>query len=284
MLTGEQLDFFHENGYLVIPGLVPQPMIDAVTDAIWDFLEFDRADPSGWYQEPHRVNGMVEMYHHQALWDVRQHPPIYELFRQLFERDDLWVFLDRANLKPPPDAAHPEYDHQGMVHWDMDVRQQPLPLLIQGVLYLVDTRAGEGGFQCVPGVHNWISEWAAGHGLSDDDLRHQQLHERFPGDIPPPIEIEADAGDFIIWHSALPHGNSRNAGAKPRLAQYVRMFPAEPGDEEQRRNRVESWRGNAVPAFQNPRAFPGDPRNREAANPPARLTELGEKLLGLADW
>ena len=284
MLTDEQLDSFSENGYLVIPGLVPQPMIDAVINAIWDFLEFDPDDPSGWYREPHRANGMVEMYHHQALWDVRQHPPIYQLFRRLFERDDLWVFLDRANLKPPPNPDHPEYDHQGMVHWDMDVRQRPLPLLIQGVLYLVDTRAGEGGFQCVPGVHNWISDWAAEHGLSDEDLRHQQLHRRFPGDIPPPVEIEAAAGDFIIWHSALPHGNSRNAGAKPRLAQYVRMFPAEQDDREQRRNRVESWRDSAVPAFQNPRAFPGDPRNREAGNPPAELTGLGEKLLGLADW
>ena len=111
MLTDQQLDFFQEHGYLVVPDLVSRLMVDAVIDAIWDFLGFDRDDSSGWYREPHRVNGMVEMYHHQALWDVRQHPPIYELFRQLFGRDDLWVFLDRANLKPPPNPEHPEYDH-----------------------------------------------------------------------------------------------------------------------------------------------------------------------------
>ena len=110
------------------------------------------------------------------------------------------------------------------------------------------------------------------------------MHERFPEQIGPPIEVEADAGDFIVWHSALPHGNSRNLSGKPRLAQYVRMFPAEPSNEELREQRIASWRDSAHPAFQNPRAFPGDPRGKEAATPPAELTPLGRRLLGLDNW
>ncbi len=282
MLTDADRAFFDQNGYLVVRGLIPADLVAAVTDAIWEFLEFDRNDPADWYREPHRVNGMVEMYHHQALWDVRQHPRVYELFRDLFGRDDLWVFIDRANLKPPPNQAHPEYDHHGMVHWDIDVRRAPIPFEVQGVLYLVDTRQGEGGFQCVPGAHRRAGAIAAG--ISDEDLRHQQLHERFPEQIGPPIEIEADAGDFIVWHSALPHGNSRNRSDKPRLAQYVRLFPAQPSNETLRELRIASWRESAHPAFQNPRAFPGDPRRREALTPPAELTPLGRRLLGLDDW
>ena len=208
MLSDADRAFFDQNGYLVVRQLIPREQVDAVVDAIWDFLEFDRDDPSDWYREPHRVNGMVEMYHHQALWDVRQHPAIYELFRDLFGQDDLWVFIDRANLKPPPNPEHPEFDHHGMIHWDIDVRETPTPFLVQGVLYLVDTRQGEGGFQCVPGVHRRAAEISAG--ISDEELRQQQLHEYFSSQIGPPIEVEADAGDFIIWHSALPHGNSRN--------------------------------------------------------------------------
>ena len=274
--------FFDQNGYLVVRQLIPPEQVDAVVDAIWSFLEFDRNDPSDWYRDPHRVNGMVEMYHDQAIWDVRQNPAVYELFRELFGRDDLWVYIDRANLKPPPNQAHSEYDHQGMVHWDIDVRETPTPFLVQGVLYLVDTKQGEGGFQCVPGLHRRAAQVSAG--ISNDDLRHQQLHERFPARIGPPIEVEANAGDFIIWHSALPHGNSRNCSDKPRLAQYVRMFPADPADEDLREARIASWRESSHPAFQNPRAFPGDPRGKEAESPPARLTPLGRKLLGLDDW
>ena len=282
MLTDAQRRFFDEQGYLVIKQMVPRDQVNAAVDAIWDFLEFDRDDPSDWYREPHRTNGMVEMYHHPALWELRQHPKIYGLFRDLFGRDDLWVFIDRANLKPPPNPDFPEYDHHGMVHWDIDVRETPTPFLVQGVLYLVDTKQGEGGFQCVPGVHRRAAQIA--NGISDADLRHQQLHERFPDDISPPIEIEADAGDFIIWHSALPHGNSRNCSDKPRLAAYIRMFPAEQSNVELRDARVASWRERTHPAFQNPRAFPGDPRGKEAQHPPPELTPLGRKLLGLDTW
>ena len=273
MLSDFDREFFDQHGYLVVKQLVPRERVDAVLDAIWEFLEFDRDDPSDWYREPHRVNGMVEMYHHQALWDVRQQPAVYELFQDLF---------DRANLKPPPNAAHPEYDHHGMVHWDMDVRETPTPFQVQGVLYLVDTRRGEGGFQCVPGAHRRAAQISAG--ISNEDLRHQQLHERFATTLGPPIEIEADAGDFIIWHSALPHGNSRNRSDKPRLAQYVRLIPADPADEALREARIASWRERTHPAFQNPRAFPGDPRGKEAQSEPAELTSLGRKLLGLDDW
>ena len=281
MLTDEQREFFDEQGYLVVPQLIPREQVDAVVDAIWDFLDFDRDDPSDWSREPHRPNGMVEMYHHQALWDVRQNPRVYELFVDLFEREDLWVFLDRANLKPPPREDAPEYDHPGMIHWDMDVRQTPLPYEVQGVLYLVDTAEGEGGFQCVPGVHRWVSEWAQGR--ADEEIRDQRLDLRHE-EIGAPQEISARAGDFIIWHSALPHGNSRNRSDKPRLAQYVRMFPARPQDAELREQRVASWRERMPPAFQNPRAFPGDPRRREQQSPPAELTSLGRRLLGLDDW
>ncbi len=282
MLSDFDRDFFEQHGFLVVRQLIPREQVQAVVDAIWDFLEFDPNDPSDWYREPHRVNGMVEMYHHQALWDVRQNPQMYELFRELFGQDDLWVFLDRSNLKPPPNEDHPEYDHHGMVHWDLDVRQTPIPFQVQGVLYLVDTRQGEGGFQCIPGAHRRASEIAAG--ISDQDLRHQQLHERFPEQLAPPVEVEANAGDFIIWHSALPHGNSRNFSNKPRLAQYVRLFPADPSDEELREARIASWQGSTHPAFQNSRAFPGDPRGKEAESPPAELTPLGRRLLGLDDW
>ena len=282
MLTDADRAFFDEHGYLVVRDLIPSEQVAAVVDAIWEFLDFDRHDPDDWYREPHRTNGMVEMYHHQALWDVRQNPRVHALFADLFGREDLWVFLDRANLKPPPSPDHPEYDHQGMVHWDIDVRQQPLPFQVQGVLYLVDTNAGEGGFQCVPGVHRWVSEWAQGR--PDEDIRDQQLHRRFADELRPVVEVEAKAGDFIIWHSALPHGNSRNRSDRPRLAQYVRCFPADLDNHDLRADRIQSWRERAHPAFQNPRAFPGDPRRKEARHDPATLTPLGRRLLGLDAW
>lgn len=275
--------FFDREGYLVVRQAVAPALVGAVVAAIWDFLEMDPTNPDDWYREPHRTNGMVELYHHPALWAVRQDPRLHRLFADLWGQEDLWVSLDRANMKPPPHPAHPEYAHPGMVHWDMDVRERPLPFRLQGVLYLSDTPAGAGGFQCVPGFHRRAEAWAASR-PADEALRVADVRELDPDAFRDVQPIPGAAGDLIVWHSALPHGNSANTSDLPRLAQYVTMFPADPRDAGLRDHRIASWRERAHPAFQG-RAFVGDPRGWEAAHydaPP--LTPLGRRLLGLDDW
>ena len=39
------------------------------------------------------------------------------------------------------------------------------------------------------------------------------------------VPIAANAGDFVIWHHALPHGSSPNRAAYPRIVQYINMYP-----------------------------------------------------------
>ena len=39
-----------------------------------------------------------------------------------------------------------------------------------------------------------------------------------------PEPIIGNAGDFIIWHQALPHCATPNRGSKPRLVQYLTYF------------------------------------------------------------
>ena len=80
------------------------------------------------------------MYHYQSLWNNRQSPGIYDVFRAVHGTDKVWVSLDRANLKTPENPAHPEYDHKGMIHWDTDITKYPdIPFHVQGVLALEDT-------------------------------------------------------------------------------------------------------------------------------------------------
>ena len=44
---------------------------------------------------------MIEIYNHQYLWDNRQEPRVYDAFVDIWDREDLWVGIDRANLNPP---------------------------------------------------------------------------------------------------------------------------------------------------------------------------------------
>jgi ectoine hydroxylase-related dioxygenase (phytanoyl-CoA dioxygenase family) len=206
------------------------------------------------------------------LWNNRQYPRVHGAFADIWGTDALWVTIDRVNLNPP---ARSDWDFKGFVHWDVDTSLRPLPFNVQGVLALGDTTAEQGGLQVVPGFHRIIEEWITTQPADRDpwkpDISGFELRP-----------VEAKAGDLVIWHSLLPHGTRRNDSRRPRLAQYISMFPAREDDEALRQERITSWRERL------PRqgfAFPGDPRNWEVAHGvTAELTPLGRKLLGLDRW
>ncbi len=84
VLSEQDLAFFRANGYVVVPGVVPQENVDAVIAAIWEFLGMDPDDPNDWYRPPHCPNSMIEMYQHPAMWDTRQHPRIHQAFADIY--------------------------------------------------------------------------------------------------------------------------------------------------------------------------------------------------------
>jgi Phytanoyl-CoA dioxygenase (PhyH) len=265
-------------GYVIVHDVVPKENLSAVVDDIWRHTGATPDDPDSWYKpEIIKPSGMVEMYHYQSLWNNRENPHIYEVFRAIHGTDELWVSIDRANLKPPENPGHPEYDHKGMIHWDTDITKYPdIPFQVQGVLALTDTEPEMGGFQCIPEVYENL-----------DGFIKTQTQEKLESRNPDytgytPTRPRMAAGDLLVWTSLLLHGNGHNTSDKARLCQYVSMNPARGDNEEVRDQRVESWRTNTPPPG---RPFPGDPRHiEEQRSAPAELTPLGRKLLGADAW
>lgn len=276
IFSQEQLEFWNKNGYIVLSNAVPQHFLDAVVDATWEFLEMRKEEPSDWYNWPgwHKPrSGMVQMFHHQAMWDVRQYPRIHQAFSELYETEKLWVSLDRLNMNPP---ALPEDDWEGVIHWDIDPSIHPSPLKVGGVLCLTDTSETQGGFQCIPGSHLKVQEIRAS--IPEGHFQRTPIIDK--RDIQ---SVPGKAGDLIIWNYWLLHSNSRNRTNTPRLAQYITMTPVDYHAQEERDFRVKVWRNNLVPYNQN--EYGEDPRKIEVSkNIPAELTELGRKLLGDLQW
>ena len=85
VLSEQDVAFFHENGYVVVPNAVPEENLEAVLSAVWQFLEVDGMKPddsSTWYP-PQRKSALVHLHQHPALWDNRQHPRLYQAFVDL---------------------------------------------------------------------------------------------------------------------------------------------------------------------------------------------------------
>lgn len=282
VVTNEQKAFFRENGYVKIDGLVPKENCDRVIEAIWECLGQDPSDSENWYNPPKGVMssaGMVEMYHHQAMWDNRQNPLVYEAFAELLGETKLWVSIDRVNMKPPARIDRRDLDY-GFIHWDTDTSKLPEPLPrpygLQGVLYLADTAENQGGFQCVPSIYrnldSYLKSQPADRNPNVPDLTGHKV-EAIPG----------KAGDLLIWDRLLAHGNGHNHANKPRYAQYITMYPANIANPGARSETIECWRNRQAPPGD---PFPGDPRNWEQSqnSEPPELTSLGRKLLGLDFW
>ena len=282
VLSEGDWEFWKHNGYIVIKNAVSKKQARATADFIWEFDEKDPSDRKTWYAPPRAVmqmkeltgTGMVEVYNHQHLWNNRQMPRVYDAFVDVWGTEELWVTIDRANLNFP---LPPESEKKGFIHWDYDPEIRPQN--VQGVLALADqTDENMGGFQCIPWLYRNYDTWK---------LTQPEDRDRFQPDISDLeeeiVKVGMEAGDLLIFNSTEPHGIRPNRSVdKVRVAQYISMMPAEPDNEQLRRWRIESWKHRIAPeGF----AFPGDPRNWEQEKyDTAKLTVLGEKLLGLRDW
>lgn len=268
-------------GFAVIPDAVPPDHLERLKALLWEFQEMDPSDPSTWDRAQLRDNamtelnhgGMVEIYNHQYLWDNRQHPRVYDAFVDIWDREDLWVTIDRANLNPPNRGPR---SFQGFIHWDSDTSRVPLPVNVQGVLSLVDTDPEVGGFQCVPELFRTLERWIA--------TQPPDRNPFYPDTTGFEVRfVPLKAGDLLVWNTLLAHGIRPNTSRdRARLAQYISMYPADEANTEVRETRIRSWRDREPPrGF----AFPGDPRQWEKTRyPRAELSELGESLLGLRSW
>lgn len=285
VITPDLQQFFRENGYVIIKNAVPYKQCKDLVEVIWTMMGKSAEDPEGWYTPPagmdtfwdHQNGGMIPLYHHQAMWNNRQYPKVYQAFAELLNEEKLWVSMDRVNMKPPRREGHQELTNN-FIHWDVDTTgiTFPLsrPLEVQGVLYLEDTAENQGGFQCVPELYRNFEEWVR--------CQPEDRHPTRPDLTGLKVEsIPGEAGDLLIWDVYLAHGNGDNRAEFPRLAQYIRMFPAQPNSQQLRQGLIDCWQHNAdIPGFS------ADPRQWERTQytGPAELTELGRMLLGVDDW
>ena len=281
VLSPEDWSHWTTKGYTIVRQAVPADSVERLVDLLWRFEEKDPNDSSTWYapqRRDHKMKelnntGMIEIYNHQLLWDNRQEKRIYDAFVDIWDREDLWVTIDRANLNPPKRVkGNPD----GFIHWDVDTSIRPMPIGVQGVLSLQRQSGDVGGFQCIPELFHDFDDWVTTQPADRDPMHPDTTGYRT-------VDIEMEPGDLMIFNSLLAHGVRPNhSDDRVRMAQYISMHPADHDDAAEREERIRLWRDLDHPQRD---AFPGDPREWEKRHAStATLSPLGEKLLGLTRW
>lgn len=215
-LSSEQLAFWQENGYLVLPGVISLDACAASCAAVWDFLQADPHDPASWYGAQCRQQGlMLPLYNHPRINTNRASRRIRAAYEQLYGSTAIYKTIDHLSFNPP-ETANFTFRGNGL-HWDVSLAL-PIPERYQGLLYLTDCHADDGAFHCVPGFQNRIADWL-GQLPPGADAREVAVRELQLQPVP------GKAGDFVIWHQALPHCATANRGKTPRIVQYLSYIP-----------------------------------------------------------
>lgn len=143
-------------------------------------------------------------YGSEAIQAFLASEPVVELVSTLLG-PDTWVRWDQAVWKGPGAPKFPLHQDNGYTGLEAEHLQ----------LWVALTSAGfdEGGLVVAPGAHHQPLEhhWVGGHVEVDITDRLQQ--------------VDAEAGDVIIFSSYLPHATAPNVTDRTRLAYVAEFLP-----------------------------------------------------------
>ncbi len=214
VFSDDEMAAWLRDGVIILREAITLEEAGAIAEHLWRTKGATPEDPATWYDGP-RGNGiMIQEFQNPAMDVPRRSPRVHRAFAQLYGHADLLVSTDRLSFNPPETAIYafpgPE------LHWDVSLAH-PIPFETQGLLYLTDTNGDQGALRLVPGFHHRITAgWL--DALEGRDPRRIDL----AGEAVP---IAANAGDLVIWRQELPHGASANTSQRPRMVQYVTMYP-----------------------------------------------------------
>ena len=215
VLSETDLQFFEDNGYLILKNAISKEDCLATQQIIWEFLGMEPSNPDSWYvAHPEQKGLMVNFFEHPILEKNRASARIKKAYEQLYQSKQIYKTIDKVSFNPP---ITPNYTFKGSdLHWDVSL-QQPIPFRLQGLIYLSDCGPKDGAFHCVPGFHNSIADWIT-QVPEGENVRTYAVENLKP------IAITGEAGDMVIWHQALPHCATPNYGSTPRMVQYLTYF------------------------------------------------------------
>jgi hypothetical protein len=226
MLTQHQKKTFAEQGYLQIPGVVPQVMIEAARRKVYHSI--GNVGMGGEDLEKHRSGYFcAELMKDETITDMYNKTPAMQIAEDLMGEGKVQP-VERAKTYPRFPLPLGEEAEEPRGHIDgigNGTNGQAKGKYSRGftafaVIYLQDVEGPySGNFTVWPRTHTLFEDYFKANG------GHEILAEGMPRPELPeaPIMVTAKAGDLVIAHHAMLHGACQNASANVRLATITRL-------------------------------------------------------------
>ena len=218
-LSQAQTQQLHDQGYVVIPGLIPREMVDAALKAINHSI--------GAGMEPSKIDSFYKVSFCPELCDS---PVITDLLirtdaRELVESalgagKVVWPKSGQLALRFPTMRAPqlPRAHVDGMIGpRDGDPGSLDNFTAVVGVQLSDLPRAGMGNIAVWPGSHLRCAEYFRQHGEA------VFFNGMPPIDFGDPIQLTCMSGDLVLMHYLLVHGITLNHSPHVRYTTYFRL-------------------------------------------------------------
>lgn len=221
-LTSDQVDFFHERGYLAGIRVLGDEQIDVLRRELTELI--DPAHPGhNLFYEFHSnesTNPDTVLFHALGAWrispafhDLLWNPAVLMAAAQLLN-GPVRFWHDQLFVKPP--------HHGGVVAWHQDysywIRTQPMAHLSCWIG--LDDSTGENGcVHYVPGSHRW--NLLPITGLADDMNAVRSVLSKEQNENFTPVAIELKAGECSFHHPLMVHGSFENRSDRPRRGPVI---------------------------------------------------------------
>jgi hypothetical protein len=314
----DQIIFLENNGYLLLSGFFEEELVDKLLEQIFnrahELTGLIRDDMNTWEASGLFKRNYMDLWHLPAYYEMRQDPRLYSVFAQILRDPKLTVSLDRVSMKIPAWIEIEEnnqlkkvdflkYQRALEIHTDNNPWHLNFPQY-QGSVCLENCPIGNGGFTVMPGYHKLdkIRKYRENY---ERGMYHEQVDGKRQTQTPPArediflhyldeeaierdlIEVPMKKGDFLIWSTRLPHGNSLNTSNRWRLQCFINFIPE--SDRLYKIYREEVSR--CVQSGTKPNMFSTGniltQRNFHWEMPYHNrivITPLGRKLFGLESW
>ena len=224
-LTNDQIEFFHEHGYLAGIRLLNNEQIEALRSELTELIDPNHPGHHLFYEfhSNESTDPSTVLFHALGAWRIS--PPFHDLLwnpavlipalQLLGGAPRFWH--DQLFCKP----AH----HGGVVAWHQDysywTRTQPMAHLSCWI-GLDDSRIENGCVHYVPGSHRW--DLLPITGLANDmeailSVMTDEQKEQFK-----PVPIELKAGECSFHHPLMVHGSFANRSGRPRRGAVINVF------------------------------------------------------------
>jgi phytanoyl-CoA hydroxylase len=234
MLTREQVEQYHRDGFITIPGVFTEAELEPVdrylranADVPW---EHKNDDP---LREAH--------YHYRPIYDVCASPKLLDMIESLLGPDVVLLYSHIMNKKP---GGLRVAWHQDGPYWH---RVEP-KIAVTAWIALDDATVENGCMRVIPGSHQGHRD--LGQVPSDvPDLIQDRPYElpREVVDERKAVDIVMKRGDLSLHDSYLIHGSEPNRSGTRRAALTVRYVPSTTCIKDQPDRRQFLVRGKAVP-------------------------------------